>query len=435
MSVWLPETFVRRAGEQLGDELPSFLREMEKRSVRGIRMNPLRNGAEPPFRDAEKKIPWCGEGWELAADSPAGISAAHEAGAFYLQEPSAMIPAEVMAARPGERILDLCAAPGGKSTQMGAAMRGRGLLICNEPVPKRAAVLSRNIERMGIAHSIVTCAWPEQLAAKWPEGFDGVMADAPCSGEGMFRREPESRKEWSPEKALGCVPRQREILRAAAALVRPGGRLVYATCTFHPAENEEQIRWFLSEFPEFEPEAFRLPGISGTDGTFTAWPHRIRGEGQFTALLRKKGSAEPGRTDGRNAFRISREMEKSWQEAGLRLPAPDACLGGTLTLAPDIPDLTGIRVLRLGLHLAGTRGKTLVPDHAAAMSGMLTEIPRVRLSGDEALRYLSGEAIPGGPEGWAVMEFSGYPLGWAKGSGGYMKNHYPKGLRNARLVI
>ena len=146
MSVCLPEAFVKRMGEQLGEELPSFLREMEKPSVRGIRMNPSRTGGAP-FRDAKGKIAWCGDGWELADDSPAGVTAAHEAGAFYLQEPGAMIPAEVMAARPGEIILDLCAAPGGKSTQMGAAMKGRGLLICNEPIPKRTAVLSRNLER------------------------------------------------------------------------------------------------------------------------------------------------------------------------------------------------------------------------------------------------------------------------------------------------
>ena len=160
MSVCLPEAFVKRVGEQLGEELPSFLREMEKPSVRGIRMNPSRNGGAP-FRDVKGKIAWCGDGWELADDSPAGVTAAHEAGAFYLQEPGAMIPAEVMAARPGERILDLCAAPGGKSTQMGAAMKGRGLLICNEPIPKRTAVLSRNLERMGIVNSIVTD--PSQL--------------------------------------------------------------------------------------------------------------------------------------------------------------------------------------------------------------------------------------------------------------------------------
>ena len=434
MSVCLPEAFVKRVGEQLGEELPSFLREMEKPSVRGIRMNPSRNGGAP-FRDAKGKIAWCGDGWELADDSPAGVTAAHEAGAFYLQEPGAMIPAEVMAARPGERILDLCAAPGGKSTQMGAAMKGRGLLICNEPIPKRTAVLSRNLERMGIMNSIVTCAWPEQLAARWPEGFDGVMADVPCSGEGMFRREPESRKEWSPEKALGCVPRQREILRSAAALVRPGGRLVYATCTFHPAENEEQIRWFLSEFPDFEPEAFQLPGVDGTDGMFTCWPHRARGEGQLAALLRRKGNAAPRRTEGKAAFRISREQGRMWREAGLKLPEPDACLGGTLTLAPDIPDLSGIRVLRLGLHLAEIRGKTLVPDHAAAMSGVLTESPRAALSGEEALRYLAGETLQGGMEGWTLMEFQGFILGWGKGSGGLMKNHYPKGLRNGRLIV
>ena len=255
-------------------------------------MNPTTAGGAEPFRDAEDRVPWCPEGRVLRGDSPAGQTIAHEAGAFYLQEPGAMIPAAVMNARPGERILDLCAAPGGKSTQMGAGMRGEGLLICNEPVPKRAAVLSRNIERMGIGNAIVTCAWPEQLAARWPGGFDGVLADVPCSGEGMFRREPESRLEWSPEKAAGCAKRQAEILEEAARLVRDGGRLVYSTCTYNPEENEENVLRFLEKHPEFEPESFSLPGAESRNGMLLCLPHQMKGEGQFAALLRKKGSGE-----------------------------------------------------------------------------------------------------------------------------------------------
>ena len=212
----LPEAFVRRIRAQLGAGSEAFFEAMSQPPVRGLRMNPLREGGRVPFRDAGDRIPWCPEGWEIPADSTAGVTIAHEAGAFYLQEPGAMIPARVMDARPGERILDLCAAPGGKSTQMGADMRGEGLLVCNEPVPRRAAILSRNMERMGIPHSAVICAWPEKLADRWSEGFDGVMVDAPCSGEGMFRRNPEAAAEWSEEKALGCAARQREILEAAA---------------------------------------------------------------------------------------------------------------------------------------------------------------------------------------------------------------------------
>ena len=434
MRMQLPESFVKRVGEQLGSELPSFLDALAAAPVRGLRMNPFRVGVETPFRDALERVPWCETGWTLPPDSRAGVTIAHEAGAFYLQEPGAMIPAAVIRARPGEKILDLCAAPGGKTTQLGADLRGEGLLVCNEPVPKRAAVLSRNAERMGIPNAVVVCARPEQLAERWPEGFDGVMADVPCSGEGMFRRDPETVGEWSPEKAAGCVLRQREILEAAAKLVRPGGRMVYATCTFHPEENENQIRRFLSEHPEFKPEPFRLPGVDGAEGWFTCWPHRSPGEGQFAALLRKMGSGTARLEDGRNDFRISAEERKAPLSAEAGLPEANARFGQTLVLAPEIPVLKGIRVLRLGLHLGEKRGSVFFPDHAAAMSPAAGEAPAVELTEAEALKYLSGETLEGTRKGWCLMKYQGLPLGWGKGSGGQIKNHYPKGLRNSLLI-
>ena len=347
MNMDLPQDFLERVAHQLGQEITAFTEIMKEPSIRGIRVNSLKPNTAISFLNLGAEIPWCRGGWEIAHDSDAGTTIAHETGAFYLQEPSAMIPAAVLNAQPGESILDLCAAPGGKSTQIGAAMCGEGLLVSNEPIPKRAAILSRNIERMGISNAVVTCAWPEQLALKWSEGFDGVMADVPCSGEGMFRRDPETRSEWSREKAAGCVPRQRGILEAAAKLVRPGGRLVYATCTFHPAENEDQIRWFLKTHQEFEPESFQLPGVDGREGFFTCWPHRIRGEGQFTALLKKKGDGQCRRTEGGKDFRIPREMRKIWTESGLAMPEPNAYFGKTFVRIPEIPDLAGVRIFGL----------------------------------------------------------------------------------------
>ena len=207
----------------------------------------------------------------LDPDSKAGSTVLHEAGAFYIQEPSAMLPAAVLDAQPGEKIIDLCAAPGGKSTQIGCAMRGTGLLVCNEPVFRRAQILSRNIERIGLPNALVTCALPAQLAEQWREGFDAVLVDAPCSGEGMFRRDPMTRAEWSPERTVGCAQRQREILASAAELVRPGGRLIYSTCTYNPEENEQNAAWFISAYPEFHTEAFAVPGINAPDGMFTCY--------------------------------------------------------------------------------------------------------------------------------------------------------------------
>lgn len=431
----LPEAFVARMAGQLGPELPAFLSALEEAPVRGLRMNALRQGWETPFRDAERPVAWAAGGWEIPWDSEAGITLAHEAGLFYLQDPAAMIPAAVMDARPGEKILDLCAAPGGKSTQMGAAMAGKGLLICNEPVPGRAAVLSRNMERMGVPNAIVTGAWPEKLAEKWPEGFDGVMVDAPCSGEGMFRRHPETRQEWTAEKAAGCVGRQEKILAAAARMVRPGGRLVYATCTWNPAENEGQVERFLRANQEFEMEPFSLPGAEGPEGLWTCWPHRNRGGGQFVARMRKKGTGSAHLPDGSDGFPLSREAEKIWRESGIRTRMPNGALGQTLVWAPEIPDLKGISLMRLGLHLGQIKGKHLMPDHAAALAMESPGMPETALTDGEALRYMAGESLPGDGKGWQLMTWQGHALGWGKGSDGMIRNHYPKGLRNGKLKL
>lgn len=430
----LPEAFRDRVRRQLGAEWPAFESAMEQPAIRGLRMNPFRAGSGTPFRDAGREIPWMPGGYEIPLNSPAGITAAHEGGAFYLQDPSAMIPAAVLDPKPGEILLDLCAAPGGKSTQMGLALAGEGLLVCNEPVPKRAAVLSRNLERMGIPNSVVTCAYPRPLAERWPEAFDGVLADAPCSGEGMFRRHPETRAEWTPEKAAGCAERQREILDEAAKMVRPGGRLVYATCTWNPAENEEQVERFLERHPEFETEPFALPGVDGGTGCFTCWPHRIRGEGQFTALLRKGGNAPARMPGGEADFRLSPEQRKAWEASGIGGEEPNAAFGRTLIRLERIPELRGIQTLRLGLHLGELRGKIFLPDHAAAMCIRMPSAPRTEMSEADALRYLAGETVAGGTNGWTVMTWQGIALGWGKGSGGVIRNHYPKGLRNGRLT-
>ncbi len=440
MSDW-PEAFLSRLKGQLGDELPAFLRACEQPPLRGIRFFPDPE-AETLFRgELEKPVPWAEHAWYLKTDSGAGQTIFHEAGAFYLQEPSAMLPAAVMAARAGEYILDLCAAPGGKSTQMGCDMRGQGLLVSNEPVPKRAQVLSRNVERMGLPHTLVTCAWPEALADRWPGAFDGVMVDAPCSGEGMFRRHPETRAEWSREKAAGCAERQADILEQAARLVRPGGRLVYATCTFHPAENEDQIARFLARHPDFSPESFRLPGVDGSSGMWTCWPHRCGGEGQFVARLRREGGEDgpAGKAIPRaNGGRVlSREEANCWRSMGLQLPEPTGRLGNMLCALPAAPDVRGLKVLRMGLQLGEFRGRHFIPDHALALCRFAPAAdPPARLTevdAETALRYLAGEAIPGSLRGWTVLRYRGQRLGWGKGADGRIQNHYPRGLRNNRL--
>ena len=429
----LPEAFLQRVEGQLGSELPAFLHAMDDAPCRGIRFHPLRKLPADLLReDRIAPIPWEKNGWLLRRESNAGRVIFHEAGAYYLQEPGAMIPARVMNAQPGEILLDLCAAPGGKSTQMGIDMAGEGILVCNEPVPKRAQVLSRNLERMGIPNAVVTCAYPDQLARKWPEGFDGVMVDAPCSGEGMFRRQPETRQEWSAERARGCAQRQVDILDAAAGMVRPGGRLVYATCTWNPEENEEQVNAFVRRHPEFALAAFDLPGVHAPEGMFTCWPQRMAGEGQFAALLRKSGNGAAHLPAGK-LLRMSREEQAAFSGFGDGLPMPTGRLGTTLIHLPLLPDLQGIRTLRVGLHLGEIRGKTFIPDHAAALHFTPPAASCMDLGPEEAGLYLAGESLPGEAAGWVLMRYEGLVLGWGKGSEGRIRNHYPKGLRNARL--
>ena len=423
----LPEAFVERMSGQLGNELPLFLQCYNEPYLRGIRYNPLKMTEHPDL----PPVLWARDAYELPPDSDAGATVMHEAGAFYLQEPGAMLPAAVMDARPGERILDLCAAPGGKSTQLGCAMHGEGLLVCNEPVPKRAAVLSGNIERMGISNAIVVSAYPDALAERMPGCFDGVQVDAPCSGEGMFRRHPETISEWSPAMAEGCAGRQTEILNEAARLVRPGGRIVYSTCTMNPEENERVVERFLKTHPEFSAEAFSLPGADAPDGMLTCYPHRIRAEGHFAARLRHTGSGPRGSFAGHTFPTPGKEQKAALHAFCENAPEADAIFGNTLVSCNEIPDLKGIKVLRVGLHLGEARGKLFIPDHAWSHAEQPPRLERVELNEKEALLYCAGETVPRDGRGWVLVCCGGPVLGFGKISDGIIKNHYPKGLRKA----
>ena len=428
----LPEAFVQSMAEQLGDELPAFLACYQMPALRGIRINPLKPGMKTSRPEGLlEAVPWAGDGYYLAEDSQAGAHPLHEAGAWYIQEPSAMLPACVLAVKPGESVLDLCAAPGGKTAQLGAMLRGEGLLVSNEIVPARARILSRNVERMGIPNALVISASPDQLAARWEACFDAVLADAPCSGEGMFRRVPESRAEWQAQTPAGCAVRQAEILDAAARMVWPGGRLVYATCTFSRIENEDTVQRFLERHRDFALCAFSLPGAEAPGGMITCYPHRMPGEGQFAALMIRSGDA-PARDMGADSLpHPDRQALRAFTAAFPDAPQPTGMMGGGLLRMPGCPDLNGLRVLRCGVRLGELRGSVFVPDHSWAVSAMPPAVPSVPLSGEEARRYQAGETLPApdGLKGWVLPALDGLCLGWGKAGGGVMKNHYPKGLR------
>ena len=428
----LPEQFIEWMGRQLGDELPAFLRTYEESYLRGLRINPLKQmDGGMHIEGLGEPVPWEPTGYYLAVESQAGAKPLHEAGAYYIQEPSAMLPAAVLDAHPGERVLDLCSAPGGKATQLAGRMQGRGLLVCNEPVLKRAQVLARNIERMGVVNALVVSMMPDQLAARWPEGFDAIQVDAPCSGEGMFRRHPETRDEWTPENRDGCVKRQAEILDAAAQLVRPGGRIIYSTCTMNTLENEEAVAAFCARHPDFAPEAFTLPGAEAPEGMLTCYPHRMRGEGQFVARLRRAGEGSAWTETDKSLPKPDKTMLAALREFDPLAPQPTGMLGDTMVCLPECPNLRGVKVLRCGLHLGTMKGRIFMPDHAWATSACPPEMPRVPLTEQEAAQYQAGETIrvDEALRGFVLPTLGGLPLGWGKVSGGVMKNHYPKGLR------
>lgn len=444
MTFALPQAYVNRMRQQLGAEAEAYFATLNVPFCRALRLNPIKPVPVQWVDGLLEPVPWQpNNGFYLEQSSKAGAHPLHEAGACYLQEPSAMMPVSVLKPMPGERLLDLCAAPGGKSTQMAEGLKGDGLLVCNEPVPSRARILSRNIERMGIPNALVVSSQPEQLAELWSECFDGVLVDAPCSGEGMFRRQPESRAEWNEQSPAGCAVRQQRIIAAAYRLLRPGGRLVYSTCTFNREENEGVINWLLQEHGDMETVPFSLPvnagrTLSAPNGMLHAYPHQIKGEGHFIALLHKKGNAPTPAFDPADACLAKPDpaLAKAYQAfaAGqeLGLPQPNAQLGDCLLTAPPLPPLRGVKVLRAGLQLGVLKGKIFFPDHALAMGLTFPyPFPTVPLTVDQARAYQRGEVIPVADtlRGFVLPTLDGLALGFGKAADGQMKNHYPKGLR------
>lgn len=470
----LPIGFEERMKRLLGEEYGPFHRSYEENKYQALRLNPAKTSPERFAGQVDWRltpVPWCGNGFYYEGNAQPGKHPYHSAGVYYMQEPSAMAPAAYLEARPGERVLDLCAAPGGKSTQIAADMAGEGLLVCNEIHPARAKILSENVERMGIGHALVTNETPERLAERLGMCFHRVMVDAPCSGEGMFRKNPEAMEEWSPEQVELCARRQDGILIQAADMLLPGGRMVYSTCTFAPEENEGTVMRFLETHPDFtlehvekypgmepgRPDWTPDPGAAGKLGLERAirlFPHRIRGEGHFVAVFTKAGS-DPGMggsyafsdLTGKGAGGILSEREvpeyaafrrESLTDGGNKLTSRYILFGEQLYRLPErAPDLKGLKVLRPGLHLGTLKKGRFEPAHALALYLKPEEARyRAELTAEDprTAAYLRGETFPWeGEKGWYLICVDGYSLGWGKLAGGVMKNHYPKGLRQTGI--
>lgn len=457
----LPQEFEKRMCRMLQSEYPAFQLSYSQKSEQALRINPAKAGKDfsekAPF--SLSPVPWVKEGYYFTEEDKPGKHPYHEAGVYYIQEPSAMAPAEYLEAGPGERILDLCAAPGGKSTQIAARMQGKGILVCNEIHPARAKILSENMERMGICNAIVTNETPRRLSEAFEAYFDKILVDAPCSGEGMFRKNETARMEWSSESVRQCAARQDEILACAAKMLKPGGRLVYSTCTFAPEENEGSVSRFLDRFFEFEIlPVQKAEGMTGgspdwydgsadhIEDTIRLFPHKLKGEGHYLAVLQKQGNVWGSAVWSREERDISKQDCKEYLKfTGENLTkAPKGiylAFGNQLYLAPEgTPSLRGLKVLRPGLHLGTNKKNRFEPSHALALflnRNMVCRSMDFASDGREIFSYLDGQAIPAkGEKGWYLITTDGYSIGWGKLAGGMMKNHYPKGLRkNLRCDI
>ena len=454
----LPPAFLERMGGLLGSELERFVESFAEPRSRALRVNPQKTDVEELRRllGVElRPLPWGELGFEIVGEAPGlGSHPAHLAGLFYLQEPSSLSVAEIVRPEPGWRIADVAAAPGGKTSHLASLVGDGGLVLANEVRPARLAVLHENVDRWGSPNVVTAGLSLEALAAAVEEPFDAVVLDAPCTGEALFRRDPKLVREWSAGAVRGAARRQAGLLADAAMIVRPGGVLVYSTCSFELEENEQNVAGFLARNPDWSLEDAVLfeglrPGcrVNGyaTDLTARLWPHQGPGEGQFVARLRRSEQADaggrPGRPSRRRDGSRSVAVARLWRQFAERvvpdLAAADDRLvvrGDSILLAPErSPGVAPDALARAGTPLGTARPGRFEPAHALATSllGRLVG-PRVSWTADDPrLRgYLRGETVPSpGPDGWVLVCYERWGIGWGRRTGGVIKNFFPRGLR------
>ncbi len=440
----LPSDFLTRMRELISDDYEDFVKSYDTEINKGVRVNTLKSKDGAGLFSACESVLWCDDGYYITNPEINGNHPYHAAGVLYFQEPSAMSVAVGMPLGGNPKILDLCAAPGGKTTHIGARMNNKGLLISNEIVQKRAVILSENVERMGLTNTIVTNETPSRLAERFIGYFDGVIVDAPCSGEGMFRKEPQAVDEWSVSHTLSCAVRQKNILDDAYKMVKQGGYIMYSTCTFSYDENESVVQYMIDKY---NMELCPIDGLDmlsqGIGEEMSAcrrvFPHKHKGEGHFTALLRRtepnKEYTLPKKKDTKdaaleNAKKLYYEFEKT--ALNIHLDGEFVLFGDNLYLLPERVDIDKLKIMRCGLHLGVCKRNRFEPSHA--LSHALCEeayINKVEIPSDDnrIKQYMHGETISADTTGWCVVKADNYVIGWGKGSNGIVKNHYPKHLR------
>lgn len=476
----LPIEFEKKMKAFLGDEWDDFLYSYDNNRFQALRFNTLKvQSQEERMRilkvlgiSSDKRVSWANEAYYFDENVRPGKHPYHEMGLYYIQEPSAMSAAALLAPKPGMRVLDLCAAPGGKSTQLATYLGDRGLLVSNEINTQRSRILSQNIERMGIKNAIVTNEDSFVLASHFPGFFNAIQVDAPCSGEGMFRKLPEAIEQWSMENVAICATRQKEILDNAAVMLKPGGVIVYSTCTFSKEENEDVIEYFLERHPDFTLEEMER-----------FWPHKVDGEGHFVAKLVRRGGVNELGADydvcedscnkvedtGLKADRKTKKNKNSKNRKNETKPALTkenmkllsafldetisedvaawiknsrlVMFGEQLYRLPDMEvDIKGLKVQRAGLHIGEFKKQRFEPSHSLALALKLNDAKNlVKLTWDDpqTIGFFNGQSVVLSDEqaveckkGWALVCVDGYTAGWGKVNGTQVKNHYPKGLRN-----
>lgn len=458
----LPIEFEKKMKAFLGNEWDDFLYSYDNNRFQALRFNTLKvQSPEERMRilktlkiSSDKKVSWANEAYYFDENVRPGKHPYHEMGLYYIQEPSAMSAAALLAPKPGMRVLDMCAAPGGKSTQLATYLGDSGLLVSNEINTQRSRILSQNIERMGIKNAIVTNEDSFVLASHFPGFFNAIQVDAPCSGEGMFRKLPEAIEQWSMENVAICAARQKEILDNAAVMLKPGGTIVYSTCTFSKEENEDVIEYFLERHTDFTLEEMEL-----------FWPHKVDGEGHFVAKLVRRGSVDTGFKSDRQTKKIknnknrknetkpalTKENMKLLSEfldetisddmAALIKNSRLVMFGEQLYRLPDMEvDIKGLKVQRAGLHIGEFKKQRFEPSHSLALALKLNDAKNVvKLTCDnpQTIGFFNGQSVMLSDEqaaeckkGWALVCVDGYTAGWGKVNGTQVKNHYPKGLRN-----
>lgn len=476
----LPIEFEKKMKAFLGDEWDDFLYSYDNNRFQALRFNTLKvQSQEERMRilkvlgiSSDKRVSWANEAYYFDENVRPGKHPYHEMGLYYIQEPSAMSAAALLAPKPGMRVLDLCAAPGGKSTQLATYLGDSGLLVSNEINTQRSRILSQNIERMGIKNAIVTNEDSFVLASHFPGFFNAIQVDAPCSGEGMFRKLPEAIEQWSIENVAICAARQKEILDNAAVMLKPGGTIVYSTCTFSKEENEDVIEYFLERHPDFTLEEMER-----------FWPHKVDGEGHFVAKLVRRGSVNEFGADydvcedscnkvEDTGLKVDRKTKKNKNSKNRKNETKPALtkenmkllsefldetisedvaawiknsrlvmFGEQLYRLPDMEvDIKGLKVQRAGLHIGEFKKQRFEPSHSLALALKLSEAKNVvKLTWDDpqTTGFFNGQSVVLSDEqtaeckkGWALVCVDGYTAGWGKVNGTQVKNHYPKGLRN-----